>query len=196
LLLLLFFLVSEISGAQSIPQFELTKDGVKPIVVMIDSLNADQLYTKTLRWIHEYFKNAQDVLKIDIKNDKLRIEDTKQNVWFYRMPDTTLYYDVEYLLSINFEDNKIRISFDFGNTWNRSDKYVTHSYCINYKKLWKENGEIHPIYKDTKHGIDQMMNELSISLINYLRDNKNNIEEEKESDWMRLRHKIKSKIIY
>ncbi len=196
LLLVIFILLSKITSAQQIPQFELTKNGVEPIVVIVDSLNAHQLYKKTLNWIQENYKNPVEVLKVDNKNEQVRIEDIKNNVWFYRIPDTTFYYDVEYLLSVNFEDNKISISFDFGNTWNRSAQYVTHSYRINYKKLWKQNGEVHPIYKETKPGIDQMMNELSLSLISYLRDDKKDLEEEKQSDWLRLRNKIKAKVIY
>lgn len=196
LVLVCFILLTKITSAQQIPPFELTKDGVEPIVVVVDSLNARQLYMKTLNWIQENYKNPSEVLKVDIKNEKVRIEDIKNNVWFYRNPDTTFYYDVEYLFNVNFEDNKIRISFEFGNTWNRSAQYVTHSYCINYKKLWKQNGEVHDIYKETKPGIDQMMNELSLSLINYLRDDKKNLVEEKQSDWSRLRNRIKSKVIY
>lgn len=196
LLLVSFIFLSEITSAQHIPQFELTKDGIEPIVVTVDSLNARQLYKKALNWVKENYKNPVEVLKVDVKNEKVRIEDIKKNVWFYRIPDTTFFYDVEYLFNVDFEDNKIRMSFDFGNTWNRSAQYATHSYCINYKKLWKQDGEVHDIYKETKPGIDQMMNELSLSLINYLRDDKKNLEEEHQSDWIRLRHKPKTKVIY
>ena len=196
LLLVSFMLLSKITSAQQIPPFELTKDGIEPIVIIVDSLNASQLYRKTLNWIQENYKNPREVLKVDLKNEKVRIEDIKKNVWFYSISDTTFYYDVEYFFNVNFEYNKISMSFDFGNTWNRSAQYVTHSYRINYKKLWKQNGEVHPIYKETKPGIDQMMNELSLSLINYLRDDKKDLEEEKHSDWLRWRNKIKSKVIY
>lgn len=196
MLLFCFILASRITSAQDTPQFALTKDGVEPIVVIVDSLNASQLYKKTLHWIQENYKNPLEVLKIDIKNENVRIADIKNNVWFYRNQDTTFYYDVEYVFNVNFEDNKIRLSFEFGNTWNRSAQYVPHSYCINYKKLWKQDGEVHDIYKETKPGIDQMMNEISFSLINYLRDDKKNLVEEKESDWSRLRNRIKSKAIY
>lgn len=194
--LLGFILAVQIASAQHTPEFALTKDGVEPIVVTLDSLNANQLYKKTINWIHETYKNPSEVIKVDIKNEKVRIEDIKKNVWFYSTPDTTFYYDVEYLFSVNFEDNKIRMSFDFGNTWNRSAQFVPHSYCINYKKLWQQSGEVHPIYKETKPGIDQMMNEIALSLINYLRDDKKNLVAEKQSDWSRLRNRIKSKVIY
>ena len=193
--LLGFILLLKITYAQPVPPFELTKDGVEPIIVTVDSLTASQLYMKTLNWIKEYYKTPVNALKVDNKNEQVKIEHIDNNTWYYNTPDTTFYYVVEYFFYVDFEDNKIRMSFEFGNTWNRSE-YGTHSYCINYKKLWKQNGEVHTIYKETKPGIDQLMNELSLSLISYLKDNKNNLEEEKQSDWLRLRHKTKAKVIY
>jgi archaellin len=195
LFLLGFLLVSKMTYAQHAPQFELTKAGVEPLVVIVDSLNARQLYKKTINWVQVNYKSPAGVLKVDIKNETVRIEDIKNNVWFSSSPDTTFYYDVEYIFTMNFEDNKITMSFDFGNTWNRSAQNASHSYCINYKKIWKQNGELHTIYKETKPGIDLMMNELSLSLINHLRNDKKNIEEEKQSDWLRLRNKVKLKVI-
>ena len=61
------------------------------------------------------------------------------------------------------------MSFELGNTWNTTEQ-GSFSYFIDYRKIWKENGEIHKIYKEAKPGLDQMMNDISHSLVNYLKD--------------------------
>lgn len=154
-----------------IPKFDLNKDGVAPIVLSFDTLKVNVLYKQTLNWIQETYKNPEKVLKANVENEKIRIDGIKMNAWFYKGMGTTIWYDVEYSFYIEFKDNKMRLSFSFGDTWTGGTK----SY-VDYSKLYKENGELYKMYKNTKSGMDQMMNELSISLYKYLK-------EVKKSDW-------------
>jgi hypothetical protein len=181
IILLALILLSKIAFSQEIPPLELTKNGVEPIVVTIDNLTDNELQLKTLNWIQEYYLIEQPetyskgIIKTDILNGTIRIIAIKKNAWSYESDGIKTHYDVEYFLLVNCEDNKINISVDFGNTWSQG-KGVSQSTAVNYKNLWKENGEVHKVFKDTKQGIDHMMNELAFSLVNYLRDdiNQNN----------------------
>ena len=172
-----FIILSKITLSQVIPKFELTKNGVQPIFITIDSLNARKLNKKTVNWINDYYKNPDEVNKIELESDRIHINGLKKNAWMYKSKDTTIHYDVEYFLHLNFEDNAISMSIDFGKTWDQSSGKGIQSYDLNYTKLWKQNGDVYPVYKDTKAGMDAMMNELATSLVSHLKEDHNSTEE-------------------
>ena len=157
----------------SLPKFELLPNGVQPIVITIDSSNAKELYKKTLNWVQETYKNPEKVLKTNIENEKIRVDGFKDNVWNFqnKLMGVNVWYDVEYSFNIDFKDNKMRMSFTFGDTYSDGVKST-----IDYNHIYKENGELYKTCKNTPEGMNQMMNELSLSLYNYLTI-------KKKSDW-------------
>lgn len=165
-----FIFTANISLAQQIQSFELTKNGIAPIVITVDSLNASELYKRTQHWVHEYYKDQRNALKTDVENQKILVDGTKKNAWFYASTGITTQYDVEYTLFLEFQDKKINMSFELGKTWDHTEGKEANSYFIDYRKIWKESGELHKIYKEAKPGIDQMLNEISHELVNYLED--------------------------
>jgi hypothetical protein len=44
------------------------------VVVEIDSLNAAEVYLKTLDWIKETYKNPDEVIKANFENEKIRLD--------------------------------------------------------------------------------------------------------------------------
>lgn len=185
-----FIFLAHISVAQQIPSFELTKNGVSPIVITVDSLNAIELYKRTQSWVHEYYKDQKKALKTDVENQKILVDGTKKNAWFYASTGVTIQYDVEYTLFLDFQDNRIKMAIELGKTWDHTEGKEANSYFIDYRKIWKESGELHKIYKEAKPGIDQMMNEISYELVNYLRDY-TEIAQNNKSEKMKIRNKIK-----
>jgi hypothetical protein len=171
LLLFIVLLLPALTYSQTIEKFDLTKDGVKPVVIQFDSLNASQLYSKAINWVQETYKNPEVVLKTKIENEKLRVDGIATNVWFYKSMGMTIFYDVEYSFHIEIKDKKVRLSFTFGNTISGGK-----SYFLDYTKLWKENGEVYKMYKETKPGMDKMMNDLAISFCTYIKG-------KKQSEW-------------
>jgi hypothetical protein len=163
-------LYANITIAQQIPSFALTKNGVSPIVITVDSLNAIELYKRTQNWVHEYYKDQKNALKTDVENQKILVDGSRKSAWFYTSAGITTHYDVEYSLYLDFQDNKIKMSIELGKTWDHTEGKEANSYFIDYRKIWKENGELHKVYQEAKPGIDQMMNELSHELVNYLKD--------------------------
>jgi hypothetical protein len=63
-------LISNITFGQESPTFNLTIDGVKPIVIQLDSMDAKSLYNKMLKWVQESYKNPNEVLKTNFENEK------------------------------------------------------------------------------------------------------------------------------
>ena len=159
------------ASKSNIQKFELTKDGVKPIILVFDSLTAPTIYKKTLNWVQETYKNPSEVLKTNIENEKIRVDGIKKNVWFYKGMGMKIFYDVEYSFYVEFKDGKAKLSFTFGNTWNEGK-----SSYVDYTKIYKENGDVYSMYKETKPGMELMMNELALSFFKY-------VKEVKKSDW-------------
>ena len=170
LLITVFVLTSFIGYSQDIPKFELTMDGVSPIIINIDSINAEAIYKKTLNWVQESYKTPKEVLKTNIENEKIRVDGFKKNAWFYKSLGVTNSYDMEYSFEIEFKDNKIRLTFTPGQFWANNQKVL-----YDYKTFFKNSGEVKGAYKDAKPSLEQSMNALVSSLYNYIKG--------KKSDW-------------
>lgn len=170
LFLSVFLLTSLFCFSQDIPKFELTKDGVAPIVVNIDSLNAETIYKKTLNWVQENYKNPKEVLKADIPNEKIRIDGFKKSAWYIKSLGYKVEYGMEYVFEIEFKENKIRMTYTPGESWGDTKKVG-----FTYKNFFKDDGELKNAWKDGKPSLEDSMNELSLSLYNYIKG--------KKSDW-------------
>ena len=99
-----------VASSQDLPKFELTKDGVRPIVVNIDSFSITTLYQKTLNWVQENYKNPKEVLKTNIENETIRIDGYRKNAWFYKSLGMKQEYDMEYSFLIEFKQGRIRLT--------------------------------------------------------------------------------------
>ena len=170
LLIAVFALTTLFGYSQDIPKFELTKDGVSPIIVNIDSMSAEAIYKKTLNWVQESYKTPKEVLKTNIENEKIRVDGFKKNAWFYKSLGVTNSYDIEYSFEVEFKENKIRLTFTPGQFWADNQKVL-----YDYKTFFKSSGEVKGAYKDAKPSLEQSMNDLTASLYNYIKG--------KKSDW-------------
>ena len=103
-------LSTTIAFSQDLQKFELTKDGVQPIVVNIDSFSISTLYQKTLNWVQENYKNPKEVLKANIENETIRADGYKKNAWFYKSLGMKQEYDMEYSFQVDFKEGKVRLT--------------------------------------------------------------------------------------
>jgi hypothetical protein len=156
--------------SQETSKFELTKDGVIPIVINLDSISANTIYTKSKKWILESYKNPKEVLKADIENESLRINGFKSNAWFYKSLGAKQEYDMEYSFQIEIKESKIRLTFTPGQFWADNQKVL-----YNYTTFFKGTGEVKGAYKDAKPSLEVTMNDLANSLVEYIKG--------KKSDW-------------
>ena len=89
------------------------------------------------------------------------------------------------------------MSIEFGKTWDQSSGKGVQSFDLNYTKIWKNDGELHKVYKDTKYGIDEMMNEFSNSLVNYMKEDHYASEDNvSKNPLLKLCQKLRSKETY
>ena len=168
----LFFLLLFVSFAaygQDLPMFELTKEGIKPVVLEFPNKNAEELYKKSLKWVKDVYKNPSEVLKNDTPNEKIRIEGYKQNI-IHIVSIGKYYYNAIYTLEIDFKDNKTRLTLSF-NKFTR-----TKSNSLYLSDFHKDNGEIRKMYAPAKADLENYMNKLKSAYYNY-------VLSDKKDDW-------------
>jgi hypothetical protein len=109
-LLLLLFCVPLIGFGQETPKFNFTPQ-IEKIVLEIDSMSQQDVYTKTLNWVQTTYVNPREVLKADIPNELIRINGYAKNVFGWETFGVMYYYDVKYTLEIEVKESRIRLSY-------------------------------------------------------------------------------------
>jgi hypothetical protein len=162
LLVLLF--VNVICYSQtSIEKFEYTELGLNDYVVSeFNSVSKDEIYKKTINWVKETYKNPDEVLKMKIENEKIRINGIANkllNVKGYT-------YNLEYVIDISFKDNKYKFEL------------ISLTYeQVDYKKIpnFKTDKKMIKYYGKIPYDIEDYFNKLNLSLKYYV----NGISEDK-----------------
>lgn len=108
--ILLIFVLCTIGLAQD--QFVYDQTGLNPkyIVVEIDSMNKDELFSKTINWIKETYKNPDEVIKTTIDNEKVRFEGFKDNLICVNSLGMIYCYNSFYTIEIEFKDSKFKFT--------------------------------------------------------------------------------------
>ena len=163
ILLSIAILFCTISYAQDFPKLKLTPNGVEPIIVNTDSLQATDLYKKALNWVQETYKNPEKVIKAKIENEKLRIDGYAENAWWFKVMGQKSYLNTTYTLEISFKDGKYKFEYIIGEF--STDKQTVY---YDYKSFYKKNGEIRSLYIDSVPSLEETMNNLSLNFYNYL----------------------------
>lgn len=167
-------------------EFTLTKDGFTDyIVIDAPGKSANTLYDKTLEWINKTYNNPREVIKADIKNDYVRFEGIKSNLYCYSPIGLPVCYDVKYQIEVSFKDNKYK--FDIA----QLDEYVKPSQYSSggWRDLmpgnstvlfYKKDGSVKGGYKNYIQSIPDYFNTLHKSLSDYI--NNTGTQAEKK-DW-------------
>ncbi|MCG2419995.1 DUF4468 domain-containing protein [Aequorivita sp. F47161] len=164
IILLLAVLSSSIVLAQDIPQLKITPNGVEPIVVEVDSLTASDIYKKALNWVQETYKNPDKVLKANITDEKIRIDGFANSAFWWQSLGIKQTMDMEYTIEISFKDGKYRLEYIVGQFYVPGGQRALYT----YSSFFKKSGEVRKAYDDAIPSIEQTMNELSLSLYNYV----------------------------
>ncbi len=163
LTVLLFF--RGIALPQTTPSFNLTKDGVKPVVLNFEaSLKADQIYTKIKDWIVITYKYPKAVTRIDQENALLKVGSIKEKAWKVRANDFDHWYDLEYTLTIEIKDGRCRVTFDTAD--------------VRWKVWFNKDGSTIKKFKDSEVTFEKSINDLLSSLYNHIKGPK-----VKKDDW-------------
>ena len=80
---------------------------IKPVLVLEAKGTPQDLYTKTLNWVNETYKNPDEVIKAKIEGEYIRLNGYVSNL-IQLSALTTDFYDVRYSLEIRFRENRFR----------------------------------------------------------------------------------------
>ena len=143
------------------------------VVVKIDSLNKEKLFKRTLNWIKETYKNPNEVIKMTIENEKIRINGYKENLYCY---DTFLggscYYGT-YSIEISFKDGRYRFDPTYLEYRIPADKYNPAGLNVpveltQFDYMYNNDGELRKLYKFMPAILEDTFNDLNLNLYKYI----------------------------
>jgi hypothetical protein len=174
ILLIQFLLLSIVSSyGQSEERLTLTYDGVEPVIMQVEDKTAEQLYTSAVNWVKESYKNPDKVLKAEIEYQKIRLNGYSSKAYYWKTLGIPIYY-IEYTIEVSFKDGRYKFEFIIGQAYTQ-----TGDKAFSYKNFYKNNGQVRKMYKDSKLGLENTMNNLLLSFHLYVSGEAKNID----SDW-------------
>lgn len=185
---MLLLALSIFSKAVCQKDFNYTKEGLTPkfLVVEIDSLNASEIYNKTIDWIKETYKNPDKVIKAKFEDKKIRFNGFHESAMSTKMLGIPSYSDVRYSIEISFKDNKFKFEPTKLESYTKPSEYVSGGWSsvpLNTGSwIYKKNGKPKGIFKSYPSQIENIFNNLKSSLEIYLLKQNNTIKDKKD-DW-------------
>ena len=152
--------------------FSFNTDGTADYVVFkADSLSAKDLYNKALGWINTTYKNPNAVIKAKIENQMIRLEGFERGAFSRTFKDgDKAEYDVNYTLTIEFQDGKYRVLFTHDKiTVDGGQVYFKFEDVINNVPDRNGNG-----WPNAKAEYEKTVNHLLTSLSGYITKPKDN----------------------
>ena len=174
-LTLIALIATSISYCQDIPELSIKITGVEEIIVLVEGKTSSEIYTKSINWIKETYRNPEEVIKMTIENEKIRIEGYQNNAWYYKSLGIKQNYDMVYELQISIKDDRYKLEFI-------PMKFYTSVGlpAYDYTTFFKANGDTRKTYAPAVESLNQSMNDISTSLYNYVL---NGGSDSKEGDW-------------
>lgn len=146
-----------------------TKEEQSYVILDFENQSAEDLYSKSILFVNQRFKNPEHVIKSNVENKMLRYSDYKPNGIQVLNGMVRIPVDVKYQVELGFKDNKVKfdiVSLDMGG--------------LNFKgNVWKG----YPIWneKNSKLRLEQEKNELeayfNAIVVEYVEYMKNNNDE-------------------
>lgn len=165
-LFLLVILTTQLIYCQKIPQLKLTVNGVEPIVVKTQDLNKTAIYNKTLAWVNTNYLDPKNAIKENSVNTKIKVEGFKRRAWYYKSMGIKNYNHMLYTIEVVCNDGDFEFNYLIGDFF--IDEGQSAQY--DYKMFFKKDGSVRKQYIEAIPSIEKTMNELLISLYNYITD--------------------------
>lgn len=146
-----------VAKAQSnIEQFVYSETGINDyIITKFDTKTQQELFSKTLNWVKETWKNPEEVLKMQIENEKLRVEGIAVNLIKVR----NYGFNATYVIEISFKDGNYKFEL-VSLTAEKAD----------YKKIpnFKTEKKMVKNFGTTSTDIENYFNKLNQNLTEYI----------------------------
>lgn len=102
--------ISLLSNGQE--KFTYSEKGLTPeyLVGEIENKTQKEIYTKSLNWVKENYKNPDKVLKTTIENEKIRFEGVDMDLMCHSALGSTTCYNTTYVVEIDFREGKYKFT--------------------------------------------------------------------------------------
>ncbi len=163
--LFLTFSVLTFGQTEHPEKFEYSETGINDyIVTKVEDKTVNEIYSKTINWIKETYKNPDKVIKMEIENEKVRINGVASDLLFVKK----MSFSLDYVIELSIKDGKYKfelISLTTGGT--------------DYKKIpnFKTDNKLIKNFGESPKRIEDYLNNLNISLRNYI------LGDTKKEDW-------------
>jgi hypothetical protein len=152
-----------------IEKFNIQNGEIKPLVQSIEKMNSEEIYIKSNEWINYSFKKADAVIGSSVDKKMVRFTGIKPE-----FAKTFGYiYDLEFTIRIDIKDNRYRLTVE--NLRSGNNGIFAN---FNFADYYKSNGKPRKSYQDFVIGIENTLNNLNISIYNYLTG-----KTEENDDW-------------
>ncbi|MDQ1160893.1 hypothetical protein QE422_001261 [Chryseobacterium sp. SORGH_AS 447] len=180
-----FLFFSIYSYSQS-TEFVLNKDGFTDyLVIDAPQKSASMLYEKTIEWINKTYNNPREVIKANIKDDYVRLEGIKSDLYCYSPLGLPVCFDVRYQIEVSFKDNKYKFDIAQLEEYVKPSQYTSGGWRglmtdNSTSGFFKKDGSIKGGYKNYLQNIPDYFNNLQKSLSDYI--NSTGMQAQKK-DW-------------
>lgn len=155
---LILFVILSFNGyifSQTVPEFKLTKDGIKPVVIKFDtSYSASLIYTRVKEWIALNNKYPKSVTRIDNENSLIKFSCYAKEAWKIKKNNVDYWNEMQYTFMVEIKDYKCRITF-------ASDE-------ARYKFWYNDDGTLKEKFKESEATFNATVNETLTSLYNHI----------------------------
>lgn len=164
--LLVILIFTGFTFSQTPPKFNVTKDGVKPVVITFDtSYTAKLIYARVKEWISLNNKSPKSVTKVDNENSLVKFSCYKEKAWHIKNAGVDLWNDLAYTLAVEMKTGKCRITFATDET--------------RYKVWYNKDGSLNKNFKESEITFENTINETLMSLYNHIKGDK----KKDKDDW-------------
>lgn len=161
-------LTFNVLGQSEYPEkFEYSEKGINDFVVTkLEGKSIQDIYSKSINWIKETYKNPDKVLTMKIDNEKIRIDAIASGLLTVR----NMNFNLDYIIEISIRDGRYKFELV---TLETSDSKTDYKQIPNFKT----DKRIIKNFGNSPSNIENYFNGLNDSLKNYI------IGKEKKDDW-------------
>ena len=170
--LIIAFFISLLSNGQE--KFTYNENGLTPeyLVDEADGKTQKEIYSKSLNWVKESYKNPDEVIKTTIENEKIRFEGVEMDLMCHSALGLTTCYNTTYLIEIEFREGKYKftpLSITYRIPATQYTQSMTETIDFtNGESYYNRKGKLRSRTKSVPESVEVLLNGLNNSLSEYI----------------------------
>jgi len=144
------------------PKLEMTPKGFAPLEIEMPNQPVSELIKMSRDWAYDYNPNGYDIF--DVTENSFSIQALRENAYYNWNLAVKYNYDIKYILKIVFKENhKYTLTFIVKDIY--TDDVPLKSTIADF---FTSSGELKESYKDVKPSLENTVNKIVKSYINYI----------------------------